>query len=187
MQVHSSSGYIHSLNEVLSDPVRGGAAQLGPRRHTPPPPLTLARGSQGVRTRLIDTKYVAEVDALERFMKMLHDSPDRAFYGPRHVFYAHEHGAVGELLLADSLFRAQDVAKRRRCAALGATPGLPPTGLTDPTFSGCGCAGQVRGPGGGGARGGGHSAHFLEHARVRGAAGAAVRHRGRAPLPAPGP
>lgn len=49
---------------------------------------------------------------------MLAEDPARAFYGPGHVFAAAELGAIQTLLLADSLFRINDVAKRARYVAL---------------------------------------------------------------------
>ncbi len=52
---------------------------------------------------------------------MLAADPARAFYGPGHVRAAAELGAVGTLLLSDSLLRVNDVAQARRradrCAA----------------------------------------------------------------------
>merc|ERR1712098_458155 len=54
--VHSSSGFKHSLKEVLQDPA--------------------------VQTKLADTKASEEVRALESFYRMLKHEPDRAFYDP---------------------------------------------------------------------------------------------------------
>nr|KAG5690192.1 hypothetical protein BaRGS_016583 [Batillaria attramentaria] len=53
--VHASSGFKHSLKEVLSDPA--------------------------VTARLADTKAAGEVKALDDFYQMLQSDPDRAFYG----------------------------------------------------------------------------------------------------------
>jgi len=44
--------------------------------------------------------------------------PDRAFYGPGHIEIARERGAIDTLLVTDALFRAPDVALRRRFVAL---------------------------------------------------------------------
>jgi stalled ribosome rescue protein Dom34 len=44
---------------------------------------------------------------------MLAADPARAFYGPGHVRAAAELGAVGTLLLSDSLLRVNDVAQAR--------------------------------------------------------------------------
>ena len=77
--VHSSSGHKQALQEVLADPA--------------------------VQSRLSDTKYAKEVRALDEFFSMLNNDPDRAYYGWDHVRKANEIGAVGTLLLTDSLFR----------------------------------------------------------------------------------
>eukprot|EP00741_Cyanophora_paradoxa_P014819 tig00020825_g14295.t1 len=89
---HASSGHKHALREVLSDPA--------------------------VSSRLSDTKAAGEVRALNSFHEMLSEDPDRAFYGYNHVQKACERGAIQTLLLADSLFRANDMATRTRYVAL---------------------------------------------------------------------
>lgn len=86
--VHSSSGFKHSLQEVLSDPA--------------------------VCNRLSDTKATSEVRALESFYTMLQNEPDRAFYGIDHVERANEMLAIETLLVTDNLFRSQDVNERKR-------------------------------------------------------------------------
>lgn len=48
---------------------------------------------------------------------LAHDS-SRAFYGPGHVFAAAEVGAIQTLLISDSLFRVNNVAKRRKYVGL---------------------------------------------------------------------
>ena len=53
--VHASSGFKHSLTEVLQEP--------------------------SVSSKLSDTKALAEVKALEDFYLMLQNDPNRAFYG----------------------------------------------------------------------------------------------------------
>ena len=45
---------------------------------------------------------------------MMHNDPDRAFYGMRHVSLANEQGAIDSLLIADGLFRSANPALRRR-------------------------------------------------------------------------
>lgn len=90
--VHSSSGFKHSLKEVLQDPVIGA--------------------------RLTDTKAAAEVKALDDFYTMLQNDPNRAFYGVRHVELAFQSGAIETLLISDDLFRAKDVATRQRYVRL---------------------------------------------------------------------
>lgn len=86
--VHSSSGFKHSLKEVLSDPA--------------------------VIARLSDTKAAEEIRALEGFYKMLQLEPDRAYYGEKEVFKAAESQAIDTLLICDKLLRTHDVAKRKR-------------------------------------------------------------------------
>lgn len=90
--VHASSGFKHSLKEVLAD--------------------------QGLMGRLSDTKAVGEVKALENFYAVLQTEPAKAFYGMRHVEKANEAQAVETLLISDNVFRANDVAQRKRCVAL---------------------------------------------------------------------
>ena len=77
--VHSSSGHLHSLNEVLK--------------------------SDQVKTKLADTKFARESRAIDDFYKMIGVDELRAYYGPDHVIRAVEAGAVGILLISDSLFR----------------------------------------------------------------------------------
>ncbi|KAJ3204593.1 hypothetical protein HDU82_005729 [Entophlyctis luteolus] len=90
--IHCSSGQKHALAEALQDP--------------------------GVQSQLEDTKFAVEVRALSKFFEVLAKDPDRAFYGYRHVSMAAEKGGVATLLLSDDLFRAQDVATRRKYIAL---------------------------------------------------------------------
>merc|ERR1712098_405094 len=90
--VHSSSGFKHSLKEVLQDPA--------------------------VQTKLADTKASEEVRALESFYKMLKDDPARAFYGPKHVERAVDADAVEVLMVSDKLFRANTVGERKRYVSL---------------------------------------------------------------------
>ena len=93
---HAASGYLHSLTEVLQTPE--------------------------VLARLIDTKYARETKLMHDFMDLLYKDDGKATYGPREVEQAVEKGAVGRgggvLLISDSLFRAQDVATRRRWVGL---------------------------------------------------------------------
>lgn len=89
---HSSSGQKHAFQEVLSRPE--------------------------LQIRLANTKAVAEVRVLEEFMEMMNRDPDRAVYGPAHVKFAAEMGAINKLLVTDKLFRAADVGLRKRYVAL---------------------------------------------------------------------
>lgn len=94
--VHSSSGHVHSLNEVLQSPE--------------------------VTARLKDTKYARETRLMDEFMTLLRRDDGRAWYGPKEVERAVEKGAVGRgggvLLISNALFRAQDVSVRRRWVRL---------------------------------------------------------------------
>lgn len=86
--VHTSSGYKHSLKEVLDAP--------------------------NVMSMIKDTKAAQEVQALKDFFDMLSNDPTRACYGPKHVEVAHDRMAVQTLLITDDLFRNADVATRRK-------------------------------------------------------------------------
>nr|XP_010927615.1 protein PELOTA 1 isoform X4 [Elaeis guineensis] len=76
---HSTSGYKHSLKEVLDAP--------------------------SVMTLIKDTKAAQEVRALKDFFNMLSTDAARACYGPKHVEVAHERMAIQTLLITDSLFK----------------------------------------------------------------------------------
>lgn len=94
--VHSSSGHLHSLNEVLTSPE--------------------------VKATLKDTQYARETAVMDDFFTLLRKDDGRAWYGPKEVEQAVEKGAVGRgggiLLIINSLFRSQDVATRRRWVSL---------------------------------------------------------------------
>lgn len=87
-----SSAHKHSLKELMAAP--------------------------GIASQIKDTKAAKEVRVLQDFFDMLGSDPSRAFYGPGHVTAAHEMGAIAVLLITDSLFRVNDVAKRTRYTAL---------------------------------------------------------------------
>ncbi|KAM1752832.1 hypothetical protein ACFX11_010758 [Malus domestica] len=90
--VHTSSGYKHSLREVLDAP--------------------------NVMNMIKDTQAAQEVRVLQDFFSMLSNDPDRACYGPKHVEVAHDRMAVQTLLITDELFRNADVVARQRYANL---------------------------------------------------------------------
>ncbi|XP_074312317.1 protein PELOTA 1-like [Silene latifolia] len=90
--VHTTSGYKHSLREVLDAP--------------------------NVMSMIKDTKAAQEVRALEEFFNMLSNDPDRACYGPKHVEVAHERMAIQTLLITDELFRSADVITRKKYVKL---------------------------------------------------------------------
>lgn len=92
MLIHSSSGFKHSLREVLTDP--------------------------SVVAKMADTKASSEVRALESFYTMLQTEPAKAFYGTKHVESANEAQAIETLLISDNLFRIQDVKLRKQYVAL---------------------------------------------------------------------
>ncbi|XP_047498653.1 protein pelota-like [Penaeus chinensis] len=86
--VHSSSGFKHSLREVLEDP--------------------------SLIARLADTKAAGETKALQQFMTLFGTNPDRAYYGIKHVEKANNSQAIETLLVSDTLFRSKDLDERRR-------------------------------------------------------------------------
>ncbi|KOC70851.1 Protein pelota [Habropoda laboriosa] len=90
--VHSSSGFKHSLKEVLADPA--------------------------VMSRISETKAAGEVKALEAFYTILETDPLRAFYGKKHIHKANESQAIETLLISDKLFRCQDVNERKEYVEL---------------------------------------------------------------------
>ena len=92
MLCHSSSGFKHSLKEVLIDPL--------------------------VQSKLTDTKAAAEVKLLESFFKLLNLEPSRAFYGLKHVTKANEAQAIETLMVTDTLFRSQDFNERQKFVKL---------------------------------------------------------------------
>ncbi|KAJ9611180.1 Translation factor pelota [Cladophialophora chaetospira] len=94
--VHSSSGHLHSLNEVLKSPE--------------------------VLANLKNTKYARETALMDEFFTLLRKDDGRAWYGPGEVETCVDKGAVGRgggvLLINNALFRSQDVATRRRWVRL---------------------------------------------------------------------
>lgn len=94
--VHSASGYLNSLSEVLQSPA--------------------------VKTILSDTRYARETKLMNEFLEQLRKETNRATYGPREVESAVDQGAVGRgggvLIISNRLFRSQNVAERKRWVAL---------------------------------------------------------------------
>lgn len=86
--VHCSTGHVHALNEVLKSPA--------------------------VVAKLADTKFAKETRAVEKFLEMMNTDEYRAWYGPNEVRRAIEKGAVGTLLISNSLFRSNSVSERRQ-------------------------------------------------------------------------
>ena len=94
--VHSSSGNMQSLHEVL--------------------------GSPEVKKSLKDTKYARETALMDDFFALLRKDDGRAWYGPKECEAAVAEGAVGKgggvLMISNGLFRSQDIATRRRWVRL---------------------------------------------------------------------
>lgn len=104
---HTTSGYKHSLREVLDAP--------------------------SVMNMVKDTKAAKEVQSLKDFFNMLSNEPERACYGPKHVEVAHERMAIQTLLITDELFRNSDIATRKKYANL--VNGVKSSGGTAHIFS----------------------------------------------------
>ncbi|KAK4875247.1 hypothetical protein RN001_011669 [Aquatica leii] len=92
MLIHSSSGFKHSLKEVLQDPA--------------------------VVNKISDTKAAGEVKVLESFYTMLQCEPAKAFYGKKHCEKANEAQAIETLLISDNLFRCSNVSLRKEYVKL---------------------------------------------------------------------
>lgn len=94
--VHSASGYMNSLSEVLQ--------------------------STAVKALLADTKYARETRLMDDFLDQLRKETNKATYGPREVESAVDQGAVGRgggvLIMSNRHFRSQDVAERKRWVTL---------------------------------------------------------------------
>ncbi|XP_028170772.1 protein pelota [Ostrinia furnacalis] len=90
--VKASSGFKHSLKEVLQEPA--------------------------VIAKISDTKAASEVKLLESFYTMLQLEPAKAFYGKKHIERANEAMAIETLMISDKLFRCQDVQKRKEYVSL---------------------------------------------------------------------
>lgn len=108
-----------ALLAVAVGTVRAMHAAIGPLlppRDMPSPALSpsASPAAHPLPHPLQDTKAAKEVAALQAFYAMMANDPARAFYGPGHVWAAHELGAVKTLLISEGLFRTRDVATRRR-------------------------------------------------------------------------
>ncbi|XP_046839768.1 protein pelota homolog [Xenia sp. Carnegie-2017] len=86
--VHSSSGHKHVIKEIISD--------------------------AAVSNKISDTKASGEVKALDNFYQVLQTDQDRAYYGMKHVEKANDVLAIETLLVSDELFRATDIAVRKK-------------------------------------------------------------------------
>ena len=94
--VHSSSGHVHSLNEVLKSPE--------------------------VQASMKDKKFSTETRLMDEFYQRLRQDDGRAWYGVAPVTRAVNEGAVGPgggtLLVNNSLFRNMDIVTRRKYVSL---------------------------------------------------------------------
>ncbi|KAF7563642.1 hypothetical protein G7046_g446 [Stylonectria norvegica] len=94
--VHSNSGHVHSLNEVLKSPE--------------------------VLAKMKDMKFAKEAMYVDQFFDMLKLEDGRAWYGASSVEKAVNDGAVGPgggvLLVNNSLFRSEDLGTRKKYVAL---------------------------------------------------------------------
>ncbi|KAJ8722563.1 hypothetical protein PYW07_003743 [Mythimna separata] len=90
--VKASSGFKHSLKEVLQEPA--------------------------VMAKISDTKAASEVKLLESFYTMLQLEPAKAFYGKKHIERANDAQAIEILMISDKLFRCQDIQQRKDYVAI---------------------------------------------------------------------
>lgn len=88
----ASSGHKHAIEEIFSDPA--------------------------VVSRVTETKLSKEIEALNKFMRLVDTNPDKAYYGYFHVLKANEELAIDSLLITDELFRAADVVTRKKYVSL---------------------------------------------------------------------
>ncbi|CDW74559.1 protein pelota homolog [Stylonychia lemnae] len=83
---HTSSGFKHSLNEVMS--------------------------SKTVQDKIKDLSVFSESIQLDKFFEILSMDPDKVCYGYKSVDYAMKSSAVDTFLISDKLFRAKNVVVR---------------------------------------------------------------------------
>lgn len=89
---HSSTGFKHSIREILSDPL--------------------------IQPKLEDTKAVQEVKLWNKFQDLLSAEPNKAIYGLRDVETANHYEAIGWLMVSDMLFRSTNLALRKKYTQL---------------------------------------------------------------------
>ncbi|CCC14437.1 hypothetical protein SMACR_09218 [Sordaria macrospora] len=94
--VHSSTGYVHSLNEVLKSPE--------------------------VQATMRDKRFTGETSLMDQLYERLRKDDGRAWYGAKPVERAVKEGAVGRgggvLLINNKFFRSLDIKTRKRFVAL---------------------------------------------------------------------
>mmetsp|Transcript_20801 Transcript_20801/g.28642 ORF Transcript_20801/g.28642 Transcript_20801/m.28642 type:complete len:86 (+) Transcript_20801:754-1011(+) len=81
---HCSSGFKHSLKEVLSD--------------------------TGVKKQIANMSCADENTYLDKFFEILGTNEDKVTYGPKCVEYALNNMAIEVLLISDKLFRSKNIA-----------------------------------------------------------------------------
>lgn len=92
LRARSSSHHLHCLEEIFADAELAG--------------------------RLNDTKYATEVNAIQKFLRMLDNDPLRAHFGYGAVRRAVDAGAVQTLMVTDALFRSFEAGERRKYVGL---------------------------------------------------------------------
>lgn len=85
--VKSSTGYMNSLAEILSDPK--------------------------VMSKMENTKAIEQNKRLDKFFEVMKKNEDMVAYGEKDVFHCIHIKAVDTLLISDHLFRTKDFKKRR--------------------------------------------------------------------------
>eukprot|EP00929_Paragymnodinium_shiwhaense_P007950 TRINITY_DN111872_c0_g1_i1.p1 TRINITY_DN111872_c0_g1~~TRINITY_DN111872_c0_g1_i1.p1 ORF type:complete len:408 (+),score=123.46 TRINITY_DN111872_c0_g1_i1:91-1314(+) len=86
-----------------------------------------------VQKSISNTKAAAHLKALEEFYTMVKNEPDRVTYGPLPVKTAYDAGAIGTLMVVDSLFRSANISTRRQYVELA--EGCKDMGCTFHVFS----------------------------------------------------
>ena len=89
---HSSTGFKHSIREVLSDPL--------------------------IQPKIEETKAVQEVKIWNKFQDLLANEPNRAIYGLRDIETANHYEAISCMMLSDALFRSNNLALRKKYSQL---------------------------------------------------------------------
>ncbi|KAL2123748.1 hypothetical protein VTJ04DRAFT_113 [Mycothermus thermophilus] len=94
--IHSSSGHVHGLNEVLKSPE--------------------------VQKTMSNSKFTTETNLMDQFHERLRKDDGRAWYGTKPVEKAVNEGAVGRgggvLLVNNAFFRSLDLATRKKYVAI---------------------------------------------------------------------
>lgn len=89
---HSSTGFKHSIREILSDPL--------------------------IQPKLEDTKACQEVKMWNKFQNLLSSEPNKAIYGLRDIETANHYEAISCMMLSDVLFRSNNLALRKKYSQL---------------------------------------------------------------------